>query len=290
MATRPDDSSRYEVINASLRAWRQGDCVLGEHWFAWRYDPEAPITASSNQGDTQEGFVPGEFDMVEEACPGFAVVTQTCDIVRNCLERPFLEVCPLLQVEEEQMSLIRSGKQPGYAYLPGVESRNLVVDLNRVMSLEKPVLVKLVRVPGCITDIDKRNFAEALARKRHRFAFPDEFTDFVRPLIERMKRKHNKNSSEGEALRQLKEVRALASPSWAADSVEIFLFFITDENVDLTSSVDWDQFLEQWLGLLPASEQFIKVEGSVFGLSDMTASEYVCSDRLDFDHLSLTTG
>lgn len=289
MATLPDENSQYEVVNTSLRVWRQGDCVLGEHWFTWRYDPDIPITPSSNQVDNQEGFISGESDIVEDACPGFAVVTQTCDIIRNCQDRPFLEVCPLLQVDEEEISLIRSGKRPSYAYLRGIESLNLVVDLNRVMSLEKPVIAKLERVPGCLLDVDSRNFAEALARKRNRFAFPDEFTNFVRPLSERMKRKHNKNSSEGEALRQLREVRVSASPSWTADSVEIFLFFIIDQNVDLTCSVNWDQHLEQWLGLFLESEKFIKVEGSVFSLSDMTAFEYVGSDRLDFDHLSLAT-
>jgi hypothetical protein len=283
VATLPDESSPYEVINASLRAWRQGDCVLGEHWFTWRYDPDAPITITSNQ----EGFISDDTDILEEACPGLAVVSQTCDIIRNCQERPFIEVCPLLHVEAEEMPLIRRGKRPSYGYLPGIESHNLVVDLNRVMTLEKPVLAKLERVAGCSSDADKRSFAEALARKRQRFAFPDEFTNFVRPFNERMKRKHNKKSHEGEALRQLREVRVLASPSWIADSVEIFLYFIIDENADLSGSVNWAHLLEKWLDLFPVSDKFVKVEGGVFSLSDMTASEYVCSDRLDFDHLSL---
>ena len=38
-----DDASRQQV-DRQLSAWRQGDCVIGEHWFLFRTDAERPLT------------------------------------------------------------------------------------------------------------------------------------------------------------------------------------------------------------------------------------------------------
>jgi len=86
--TSPDDPDAD--IDAILAGWRQGDCVLGEHWFLHRADPQRPLTPQSKEGcDPETGNTEGEV-------PGFAVLTQTCDLVRRCAERPYVEIAPLV--------------------------------------------------------------------------------------------------------------------------------------------------------------------------------------------------
>lgn len=286
-----EEDPRLEAVNALLLDWRQGDCVLGEHWFDWQFSPDLPIT----EGARQAAAEPGSEGGAAEQYPGLAIVTQTCDIVRSCQDRPFLEVCPLLHVEE--IRSVRDGKRPRYAYLPGLAPWCLVVDLDRVMTVEKPLLVRLDRVQGCLSDQEQRNFAEALARKRARFAFPDDFTPLAAPLLRRMASKHSKNTAEGKALRQLGEVRVAATPSWEASEVELFIYFIQNVNTvsssesksetDAETEPKWDQLLKDWLNLVPLSGRYIKVEGVAVTLDDLRASEYVYSDHLDLDRLSL---
>ena len=77
------------------------------------------------------------------------------------------------------------------------------------------------RMQGMRTDQEARTFAQALARKRARFAFPDDFNCWVKPLSKRFSKKHDSpESPEGAALRSLAEIRVRASPSWDARQVE----------------------------------------------------------------------
>jgi hypothetical protein len=38
------DDARIVAIDRALADWRQGDCVLGEQWFAYRVDPSVGLT------------------------------------------------------------------------------------------------------------------------------------------------------------------------------------------------------------------------------------------------------
>jgi hypothetical protein len=74
----PIDADGRSKIDEALQEWRQGDCVLGEQWFAFRIAPDAPLT-----DDAVAAAAEGA-DNAESEVFGFAVVTQTCDIVRGC--------------------------------------------------------------------------------------------------------------------------------------------------------------------------------------------------------------
>lgn len=193
------DAKGRAKISEALQQWRQGDCVLGEQWFVFRVSPDAPLT------DDAAAAAEDGVENAEGAVFGFAVVTQTCDIVRDCGERPFVEVCPLVEVDEDKLHEIERGRRPNYAYLPGLASRHLVADLDRVMTVEKPVVAQWERVAGCLDDNDSRRLSLALSRKRARFAFPNDFVTFAAPLKSRMSDKHDKGSDEGRALRALRE-------------------------------------------------------------------------------------
>lgn len=261
----------HAAIDAALQQWRQGDCVLSSQWFVVRGDPS---TTSP---------VPDPDELIEADIAGFAVLSQTCDIVRSSRDRPYVEVCPL--VVSHALADVKAGRRPSYAHLPGVESHGLVADLDRTMTLTKNALVGLPRICGCPTEADGRALSRALKRKRGRFAFPDDFNALCEALKKRLVEKHDKQSLEGAALRRLREIRVEAVPAWDADSVQVMFWFIRESG---DASAEWHQQLAAWLRLVPADGRFISVEGQVATLEEMTAAEYVLSERLDLDHLSRT--
>ncbi len=274
-----DDKGRKET-DAALLAWRQGDCVIGEHWFLFRTDITRPLT-SDGAAAAAEGVDSAEAEVV-----GFMITTQTCDIVRGCDKRPFIEVSPLVEVEESTLRLIERGHQPGYAFIAGLAGQRLVADLDRVMTVEKSVVASWERLQGCQTDHDARRLSLALARKRARFAFPDAFVHLASSLQDRLSSKHDKESDEGRALRARREVRVRAAPSWEADEVRLTFWFIRDEDALQFEGTGWDHHLQAWMARVPASGRFKEVDGLVLTLEDLTARDYVESDPLDLDHLS----
>ena len=265
------------VINSALSNWSQGDCKIGDCWFVTQFDPHRPLQKSDYRD------VKDESGLTKSSVIGLVVVTQTCDIVRSCADRPYLEVSPLVEVNAEKLEQIRRLERPNYAYLAGVADRNLVADLDRVMTVEKSVVLEWERIQGCISDADTRSLGEALARKRSRFAFPDDFTKLVSKLTEKIKKKHDKDSPEGLALQALREIRVRAAPSWDAPEVEIFFWFIRAEKNNISEQ---NKLLNSWLESLPTTERFVSVDGLSVSLEDMTAQDYVESDRLDLDRLS----
>lgn len=285
MRAQVSDEKR-NAVDAAIRNWRQGDYVLGKQWFVYRLDLAIPLTEAAMEAAKQGA------DLAETEVRGLVIVSQTCDIVRSCIDRPYVEVAPLVEVDAEALATIERGRRPRYAFVPGLADSFLVADLDRVMTVEKALLVRWNRVPGCETDQDARNFAQALARKRTRFAFPDDFTRFASKLQNRLQDKHDKRSGEGDALRALREIRVRAAPSWDHDVVDVFFWFIRngEDRSFMARAQSGDQFLEAWLRLVPASGRFKPVNGVVITLDDLTARDYVESDPLDLDHLSTRPG
>ena len=103
------DEAGRERIDEAMEAWRQGDCVLGEHWFLFRLDIGAPLTGEAAEA-AAEGVDTGEAEV-----RGLMVATQTCDIVRGCGERPFVEVCPLVEVDPEKLERLEC-ESPSQVY------------------------------------------------------------------------------------------------------------------------------------------------------------------------------
>lgn len=267
-------------VNRALQDWRQGDCTLDKHWFVYQLNPALAITEASLSA-AKEGAEIAELEVA-----GLVIVSQTCDIVRACRDRPYIEVSPLVRVSDDALHEIERGRRPAYAFVPRLAEQHLVVDLDRVMTVEKPAVLNWTRTAGCSSDAEARAFAQALARKRARFAFPDDFTLWVRKLQNRLIDKHDKNTQEGRALRALREIRVQAAPSWDSNAIELMFFFIRSrEDIDFEGR-GWQDFLSTWIKLVPASGRFMSVHGQVSSLDEIVAADYVNSDPLDLDHLS----
>ncbi len=272
----------YKTLDALLESWKQGDFVIGPLGFVVRFDPNFPLRSANDEEDISDS------DLYEEDVEGLVILTQTCDVVRKSSDRPFLEVCPLVRVEDvTSLEHIKRGRIPRYAYLPGASELMLVADLDRVMTIEKSLLTTWTRRVGSLTDLDQRNFAAALARKRARFAFPDDFADFVERFRVRITQKHDKNSSEGACLRSIREIRVSATPSWDANPVYLMFWFIMVDGIS-PASTPIRQQCETWMGDLKSDTRFSSLDYDIVTLDEISAREYLSSDRMDLDNLSKT--
>lgn len=275
-------------IDAAIKNWRQGDITLDRGLeFLHLANLSRPLSPSAQ--DTAAGSdaqpPPDETVPLMQEVPGLVILSQTCDIVRNCIERPFVEVAPLIQVDEDYLEAIKRLKRPNFAYVPATASHRLVADLDRSMTIEKSVVAKWTRVPGWTRDEEVRDFAEAISRKHSQFAFPDDFEMAGSRLQKRWVEKHDKQTPEGAHLRALREIRVRAAPSWDASEVHISFWFIK-ENDPVGFPAAWSTWADNWIKLFDYNDRLRLEPPTVCRLEDMTARDYVESDRLDLNRLS----
>ena len=280
-----------QTIDQALQAWRQGDVSLDAGLeFLHLADLSRPHSPASRQvaedlENDGEAIEAGATPLLDEV-RGVVMLSQTCDVVRGCRARPFVEVAPLVEVAEPWVEEIRRLKRPAFAHVPATAADSLVADLDRNMTVEKALVVGWTRSPGWKSDDELRNFARALARKRSRFAFPDDFVAAASSLQEHLSNTHNRQTDEGAHLRALREIRVRAAPSWDDGKVQLSWWFVKDAD-PADVQADWAKFLEQWLALFDPPGRFRLDPPIACRLEDMTARDYVESDHLDLDRLSV---
>ena len=195
-----------QEIDRALKDWRQGDVSLdADLEFLHLADLSRPHSPASIQvANTLEEdgqVVKAEAAAVLDNVRGLVMLSQTCDIVRGCRDRPFVEVAPVVEVKEDLIEEIRRLKRPAFAYIPSISDDGLVADLDRVMTVEKALLARLTRTPGWETDAELRDFALALTRKRSRF-----------PVSRRFRQRNSKAPSLPERQVQQADRRGRTSP------------------------------------------------------------------------------
>jgi len=258
---------------AMLRNWRQGDYTLDA--------PQFLVADSIEDGE----LVGSAVEVI-----GFAVVSQTCDVVNYGHDKQWVAVSPLVKVTPESYQEINGGRTPAAAALQNPPAENVVVDLNRMMTIHKSALAGLNRMPGFVTDEARSEFAACLERKHGRFAFPDVFNNgILGPLRKRIKDAHKKDSDNGKAYRSIDTVRVSASPSWESSEIEVgFRFVLAPEdrreaNREAISKVIAAHLATlKWpVGYKPAKPQFI-----LETLDDMRAKDWVESQPIDWNFIS----
>jgi hypothetical protein len=283
------DANEIARVEVALQEWRQGDATLDAGLFLVHLaDKRLPLTQEA-RASLDQALDEGDIFDVFSSVHGLVVVTQTCDIVKECARSEFIDVSPLVHIEKDtDLSEIQKGKKLRYAYVPGVAGRQLVADLERTMAVEKAVVATWRRVPGCTTDEERVAFADALARKRQRFAFPTEFNRGMVKFKNRLKDRKKKNSVEGQLINALDHVRAAASPSWNSSETTVMFWFLLRRDQD----IDFDQsrhVIDGWMKLITLSTSFT-LSDPPFALveqEDMTVRDYLASHPLDYDDLSM---
>jgi hypothetical protein len=284
------DSPDKERIDRALGQWRQGDVTLDAGTFLVHLADKRTPLAEVARDAVENGLVPDGEDVFEVLSPvkGLVVVSQSCDIVRECSRSECVEVSPLIFVEDDRMfEDIRKRRRTRYAYLPGLADRKLVADLERTMTVEKAVVADWSRLPGCTTDPERATFAEALAHKRRRFAFPDDFNVGLKRFRDRIKRAEGKSTAEGRVVDALEEIRVQASPEWEAAKVSVFFWFLAEREkiADFNAARD---IVQGWMGTISWIERFALGDPAfaVLEPQDMTVEQYQASHALDYDDIS----
>jgi hypothetical protein len=145
-------------------------------------------------------------------CPhGVVLISQTCDIVLP--NRFTVQVAPLVYLPERMADEARDGKRPRYVHVPNF-GEYAFADLAAIATIEKDELVDLSHAHGATSDMEVRDFGRRVARRFGRFAFPDEVVPWLRPLEEVVQKKHDRNSAEGFALRQVRQLRVECPAGW----------------------------------------------------------------------------
>ena len=275
-------------IDAGLRIWRQGDVVVGDALPAIHVaDLSVPGTPESEQfaADQVAAGEPLGLAIVSQDFSGFMIVSQTCDIVRSCATREYVELCPLIEVPAEKLGQVRAGRMPRYLWCSGLGDHALAADLDHVTTVEKRTLIQLneQRMPGANGEEERRRLASALARKRARAALPDAFVAFIEPLQRRVKERHGRNSDEGRFLAAVREMRAVPDPDWGAAPTDVTLLFLFDDVAQIP--VNADAQMTALINRVVATDQFT-LTGRIMTMEQITAAAYLASDALDLDALS----
>ena len=112
----------HAAIDNSLLRWGQGDAVVEEvPFFIHLADIRQPLTPASRALAADEPQI-DDADVlagVPSSPRGIVIVSQTCDIVRTSAERPYVEVCALVEVSERDLEDVRRLRRPAYAFVPG---------------------------------------------------------------------------------------------------------------------------------------------------------------------------
>jgi hypothetical protein len=269
-------------INKVLETWQQGDLVRSASLpFAYFADAARPLSASAQKTVSADdsGLTVIETDEV-----GFVILTQTCDVVRSCADRPFLELAPLVLAPAPLIEEARRLKRASLAYHPAAARHGLLVDLDRTMTVEKAVVADIDHERGLATDDEMVAFQQALASKRARFAFSNEFVAACTKFAKRMKDRAGKQTAEGRHVDALDEIRVAASPNWTADTIELTFWLIKRGE---PPAADWPAWTAEWTKLFDRTPQLATVQMRAVTLDDMTARDHVESHHLDFDQLSV---
>ena len=280
--------SDIAAIDDAAKNWRQGDAFVdGGLDFVHVADLNRPLTAPSAEM-ADAGFPTDEnLTVIDSEGIGYVIVSQTCDVVRSCEIRPMLQVAALTTVDEETLDQVRHGFLVSLVYIPALADRCLVADLDRLMTIEKSVLAAMPEnsfVHGVTTDRDCRAFAESVARRFARFAFPDDFVEAVGPIQKRIKEKHSRQSPEGQCYRTVREIRVAAAPSWEDPSPNIEFLFIVDEIA--MGREEFDDIVASLIARFKATGVFAEPSYRIISLENLSAAAYCASERLDLDYLS----
>lgn len=278
----PSDAD-IDRIDAALRNWQQGDLVPGTALpFAFYSLATAPLSFAAQQTAAEPG---DNLMLVETTEAGFVLLTQTCDVVRSCRDRPFVDLAPLMAATPELIEECRRLKRVSPAYHPVAAVRGMVVDLDRSMTIEKAVISECACERGLATTTEMLAFQEALKAKWARFAFPDDFVAASSKLTSRIKDKAGRKSAEGQHLDAIDEIRVAAAPDWEAAGVALTFWLVKRGD---PPSVNWPHWTGQWSKLVDTTGRFASATMRVATLDDITARDYVTSHNLDFDQLSVT--
>ncbi|WP_131801409.1 hypothetical protein [Klenkia brasiliensis] len=161
---------------------------------------------------------------------GVAIISQTCDLVRDSIQT--ISVSPIVDLPTDVAQHAARGWRPRYVSL-GVGGTEFV-DLDIIATVTKSKAAAVWQAPGFDgSDLPSvRAFGQRLGRRFSRFAFPDEVTPVFDVLRKRiMKREGKERSAEWLALRDIREIRVESLNGWNAAPYDLKIILVLIEGV-----------------------------------------------------------
>ncbi len=161
---------------------------------------------------------------------GAVLLTQTCDAVRR--EKLTVGLSPIVRLEGDIARNARNGKLLRYVHVPSAGS-DVFADMSVIVTVDKARFLAASRTAGIDqTDDDEvRRFGRAVGRRFGRFPFPNEVVPWLRPLEVVVQGRHNKDSPEGAAMRDVVELRVEAVGGWQNPPYALTLCVIVERGV-----------------------------------------------------------
>lgn len=249
-----------------LSDWRQGDFCLDATL-------EIPIL---NYDDEGSFFGPA-------TGRGMLILSQSCDIVRDPADRPYVQVSPLLEATAVELEAVSNKRRPQYATFEALAEHGLVVDLDVVASVHKQVVAGWERAGGCASEAERAGLAESLARHKQRFGFPDGFDRALKDFRRWIERRANQNNDSGSFIRAIDEIRVRCD-DWKADPLSLELICILKGDPSAQDRDAWDgprSDLESKI-TPKCPDAFVRIASK----GEISLIEYQESHFLDLDGLS----
>ncbi len=294
--THPIPEAERKRINKAMQDWRQGDIVLGDDLEAVHMADLSLAHSPQSRDCVRELLLqgrvaePGTVPVLDDNVHGMVMLSHSCEIVRDCVNRPFVVLAPLVPVSKEWMREIRLRRRLRYIFVPATEGELLVGDLEKSTIYEKASVAGWKRTPGWKDDLEGKVFADTLAHKFSRVAFPDDFLQACSAMSDHITSEHKKDSAEGAMLRKLDEILVCPRPSWDSEKVSLDWWFVIGESVKEVDADKWTRHLNTWVSLFDCSGRYRLGKKTACKHTQFTADDYRKSFRLDFDSLSFPDG
>lgn len=228
--------SRSSFDDAFARAADVATLIQGEVLAA----PDACVVIADSRWPLDERSAKESAD----AAPGLIVVphavdlvvllTQTCDLQQTTPESYLCQVAPVIErADPGFVRQVERGRRPGWVALPWHDELS-IGDLSRITTVERNVVANAARRGHPRTPTERLNFAESVSRHLTRVALPESIVTVLRPVLERMKDRHDRNSPEGRCINRLASIRLEVFPDIDTDNPDIRILFVLESN-DLPS-------------------------------------------------------
>lgn len=302
-------ADRGKAIARTLRAqgWEQG-AVLDFDYHAFVFDPANPVgkiaqsflnrwkqefSARVRSGGGQAVNPPGlaaDYGSIRERAPDIRkrviIVSQTCDILADADDEPWVEVLRLDRATPEFLGLLSRGNS-SRAFCVDAEERLVAqaphrtrVDKGVLMARQKPVIV----LPR--TEEGREEFRRWLGRRFTRPALPDDLDSGFRRVLEDMLRETDSDGAPYAgtfaACSELRHRVVGASAPYRVD-----LLFLTKESPGKTLVARVDEL---------AAALSARVDGGVVSelsvatrcLTDIRAADYLATKPFLFEYFTTT--
>ena len=204
----------------------QGEVLAAEDACVTLAEASAPLSEEASriavEGSVGLIVVPTSVDNV-------VLLTQTCDL-QATTEREFTcLVAPVFNYSQQFAHEAWRGRRPGFAGLPWV-SETAAADLSRVTSVERSVLIGVESL-GHPRDLQERiHFAETIGRYLMRPALPNKINEVLKPFVDHISEKHDRNSPEGHCIHNVAEFRVEATPDIDHDDPALNIVMLLNES------------------------------------------------------------